>query len=296
MHLELAARPPFSLASVISSHGWVQLAPFEREDGAESLTFVDRLASGRAVALWVAASPAGVAIDCDPALAPAEIAEIQRKVAWMVGLDQDFAAFYRAAAHEPKLAHAAANAQGRLLRSPSLFEDTVKTMLTTNTTWSGTKRMVRTLVTAYGDAVADGTERRAFPTPERIAASDEASLRRTIGLGYRAPYVLELAQRVASGDLDLDALSQSSLPTPDLRKRLLAIKGVGPYAAANLLMILGRYDYIPVDSWALKLVSHEWHHGQAIGPAAVEAAFEGWGEWKGLAFWMWNWDYTATQG
>ena len=65
-------------------------------------------------------------------------------------------------------------------------------------------------------------------------------------------------------------------------KILMGIKGVGKYAAANLLMLLGRYDYIPIDSWALKVVAHEWYPGQAIGPGEVSAAFDRWGRWKGL--------------
>jgi hypothetical protein len=48
-----------------------------------------------------------------------------------------------------------------------------------------------------------------------------------------------------------------------------------------------------VDSWALKLVSHEWHDGQPIGPAQVAEPFAAWGEWQGLAFWLWNWEFTA---
>jgi 3-methyladenine DNA glycosylase/8-oxoguanine DNA glycosylase len=135
-------------------------------------------------------------------------------------------------------------------------------------------------------------KRHAFPTPERLSASDEETLRLTVRLGYRAPYVLELARAVASGALDLESLKTTDMPTAQLRKHLLAIKGVGPYAAANLLMILGRYDFVPIDTWALKVVSHEWHGGKPVGPAEVEAAFERWGQWKGLAYWFWNWSYT----
>jgi 3-methyladenine DNA glycosylase/8-oxoguanine DNA glycosylase len=68
---------------------------------------------------------------------------------------------------------------------------------------------------------------------------------------------------------------------------------VGEYAAANLLMLLGRYDFVPVDSWALKMVSHEWHSGEPVGRAGVEAAFKHWGEWKGLAYWFWDGSYTG---
>jgi 3-methyladenine DNA glycosylase/8-oxoguanine DNA glycosylase len=72
---------------------------------------------------------------------------------------------------------------------------------------------------------------------------------------------------------------------------LLTINGVGPYAAANLLLILGRTDFIPIDSWALKLVSHEWYDGKPVTPKDVEKHFERWGEFKGLAFWFWDWKY-----
>jgi 3-methyladenine DNA glycosylase/8-oxoguanine DNA glycosylase len=68
---------------------------------------------------------------------------------------------------------------------------------------------------------------------------------------------------------------------------------VGNYAAANLLMLLGYYNYLTVDSWALKMVSHEWYGGEPITPWEVEQAFEKWGDWKGLAYWLWDWSYTG---
>ena len=112
-------------------------------------------------------------------------------------------------------------------------------------------------------------------------------------MGSRAPYVSELARRVESGDLDLAAMETADLPTPQLRKELLKIKGVGAYAAANLLMLLGRTDYIPIDSYALKVVSDEFHDGQPVTAADVEAAFARFGEWKGMAFWFW--DYGGSE-
>jgi N-glycosylase/DNA lyase len=149
--------------------------------------------------------------------------------------------------------------------------------------------MIDALVRLYGDPLPGDPARRAFPTPEQLAAVDVDSLRAEVKLGYRAPYMQALAAQVASGALDLEALKQSDLPTLELRKRLLAIKGVGGYAAANLLVILGRYDYIPVDSWAVSQVAREWYGGQRVGEREVNAAFERWGAWKGLAFWCWEW-------
>jgi 3-methyladenine DNA glycosylase/8-oxoguanine DNA glycosylase len=289
MRLELSARPPFSLQQVITSHGWPQLAPFLWDRISGELRRVERLASGRVVELRFDHAPDGAAVEADADLTAAEQGELAAKVQWMLGLDQDFSAFYAAAAGEPKLAQAEALARGRVLRSPTLFEDVLKTIATTNTTWGGTIRMIDALVRLYGEPLPAEPARRAFPTPERLAGVDVDRLRAEIKLGYRAPYVLDLAQSVASGALDLEALKHSDLPTPELRKRLLAIKGVGGYAAANLLVILGRYDYVPVDSWAMSQVSREWYGGQRVGEREVNAAFEHWGAWKGLAFWCWEW-------
>jgi 3-methyladenine DNA glycosylase/8-oxoguanine DNA glycosylase len=293
MKLTLSARPPFSLSTVVRSHGWIRLAPFAEDDHTGGLTYVGQLGSGQVVEMLVQEVPGGVGVELDGQLSEPEGAEVARQVAWMLGLDQDFSTFYALARREPRLAQAEARAQGRLLRSPTLFEDAVKTILTTNTSWAGTIRMVQALVSQFGAPLPADPARCAFPSPERLAASDVETLRSAAGLGYRAPYVLELACSVASGTLDLEGFKAAGIPTLELRQQLLAIKGVGDYAAANLLMLLGRYDFVPVDSWAFKMVSHEWYAGQPVGRAEVEAAFERWGEWKGLVYWLWDWSYTS---
>ena len=293
MRLTLSACPPFSLPAVVKSHGWIRLAPFRGDEHTGGLTYVERLDAGRAVEMLIQETTGGVSVEVDGKLSESEREEVARDVEWMLGLEQDFSAFYALARDEPKLAHAEGKAQGRILRSPTLFEDVVKTILTTNTSWTGTIRMVKALVAHFGSPLPADPTRHAFPTPDQLAATDETTLRSAAGLGYRAPYVLELARSVEA--LDLEALKAADIPTPQLRKRLLAIKGVGEYAMANLLMILGRYDFVPVDSWALKLVSHEWYGGEPVGRAEVEAAFERWGEWKGLAYWFWDWSYAGGE-
>ena len=101
---------------------------------------------------------------------------------------------------------------------------------------------------------------------------------------------------MASGALDLEALKTAAGSTGELRQELLSIKGVGDYAAANLLILLGRYDYVPVDSWARTMVSREWHGGEKVGSAEVQEAFAEWGAWKGLAYWFWDWRETTEDG
>ena len=308
MKFNLPARPPFNFRSVIQSHGWIQLAPCAFDESAATFTYVDRLTSGRVIEYRVTESAHGVTLET-PTLVKREQVEAKEKVAWMFALDADFSAFYKIARKEPKLRHAEKRARGRVLRSPTLFEDVVKTILTTNTLWGATKRMNLNLINQFGEPLTDGLgtsrrardysttaaseTKRAFPTPAAIATSHPDVLREKVRVGYRAPAIHELAVRVASGEFDLEALKTASLPTLELRKELLKINGVGPYAAANLLLILGRSDFIPVDSWALKLVSHEWHDGKPVTPKDVEKHFEKWGEFKGFAFWFWDWKYNS---
>jgi 3-methyladenine DNA glycosylase/8-oxoguanine DNA glycosylase len=288
MNFTLTAAAPFTLQSVLRSHGWVQLAPFSAQAPYQEFTYVNQLENGRVTSWRVQAAEGGAGVSVKGNLNEAEQAEISAKLARMLDLERDLSSFYTIAEQEPKLSYVAERARGRILRSATLFEDTVKTILTTNTAWSGTKRMVRALVDLYGRPLPGDPDRRAFPTPAQLAAADADALRQEAKLGYRAPYVSELARRVDSGDLDLAALETADLPTPQLRKELLKIKGIGAYAAANLLMLLGRTDYIPIDSYALKVVSDEFHDGQPVKPADVEAAFARFGEWKGMAFWFWD--------
>jgi len=270
----LAVPTAFSLPAVVGSHGWAQMAPFERlpEDG---LGYTIRLGGGKVTHFAIQEATNGLRVESDQRLTQAEQAELIGAITWMLGLEQDFNQFYTLAAQEPMLAKMVRNKAGRLLHSPTLFEDVIRTLLTTNTLWAHTLKMCRELVRLYGEPVEgesapDDAMRHAFPTPERLAQVDEAELREQVRMGYRAPYLLELAREITDGSLDLEAYKTSSLPTPALRKELLRIKGVGGYAAATLLMILGRYDYVPVDSWALKLISNEFFGGAPVTPKQVD--------------------------
>jgi 3-methyladenine DNA glycosylase/8-oxoguanine DNA glycosylase len=302
----LPARKPFNFLSVVNSHGWHQLAPFTYDDVTNTLGYILRLSNARVVELKLRDARDGVSLETDK-LSKAEQKEVKEAVAWMFNLDTDFSHFHAASRTEPKLARAKKQALGRVLRSPTLFEDVIKTILTTNTLWGATKNMTRKLVDEFGKSVspagrADRSDSQghaetsnpehAFPTPEAIAASNPDYLKEKIRVGYRAPAIYDLAVRVASGKYDLEALKTSSLPTLELRQELMTIKGVGPYAAANLLMLLERHDFIPIDSYALKMVSHEWYGGKPITVKEVERRFEKWGAYKGLAFWFWDWKYN----
>ena len=304
MKFTIPARKPFNFLSVVNSHGWRQLAPFSYDELTNTLSYILRLSTGRVIELKFHDVTDGVLVETEK-LDKREKKEVVDIVTWMFSLDMDFSRFYAASRGELKLARAKKLSLGRLLRAPTLFEDVVKTILTTNTLWAATKNMSRKLVEEFGEQVnsagrvapndseghieTSNSRPRAFPTPESIAASKPDYIKEKIRVGYRAPAIHQLAIRVASGQLDLESLKNSDLPTLELRKELMRINGIGTYAAANLLMLLGRHDFIPIDSSALAAVSHEWYKGSPVTAKDVEKHFAKWGEFKGLAFWFWDW-------
>jgi 3-methyladenine DNA glycosylase/8-oxoguanine DNA glycosylase len=287
--VSLSARPPFNFHSVIQSHGWFQLAPNVWDDERQILSRVERLSNGRVTLLSIGRDGHGVNVEARGRYGKRERFEIVDKVKWMFMLDADLTEFYALADGESRLQHARPKAMGRWLRSSTLFEDIVKVLMTTNIQWGGTKRLVANLVARYGEPLPGYAVRRAFPLAESIARSRETTLR-ALGLGYRAPYLLQLARGVVSGKFDLSALADDTLPTQEIRNDLLALPGIGPYAAATMLGLLRRYDFIGVDSQALNNVSKGFYDGEQVGAKEVEAVFGRWGQYKSLAYWFWDWE------
>lgn len=289
MKLTIPVKHSFSLVSVIHSHGWARLAPFHLLGTNDEIQYIYRANNGQVIKLNISERTDGVIVDLHHKDDQIAVDEITAAVIWMLALNEDFSEFYELTRNEPNLRHVEEKAQGRLLRSPTLFEDTIKTILTTNTSWAGTIRMTKSLVTQFGDPLPGSDGEFSFPNPERIASSNEQILRDETRLGYRAPYILNLARQADSGHLDLEALKTGEIPSEELHKQLTSIKGIGNYAAANLMMLLGYYEYLTIDSWAIKMVSQEFFKGETIEPKDVEEVFEPWGKWKGLAYWLWDW-------
>jgi len=275
----------FDFWRTVLSHGWAILPPFECDRRTRTLRRVFRLAGGRLVTASLVGSAGAVQIGTGrAALAPAERADLRTHVRTCLRLDEDFAGFHAAARRHPQYRWIAASGSGRLLRAPTLYEDVVKMICTTNCAWSLTEVVVGKLVARFGEDAGGG--RRAFPDPHAVAQSSEQILRSTCSTGYRAPYLLELSRRVAGGELDLEALRTSAAPVDEVFDALRSIKGVGPYAAGNLLKLLGRYDHLGLDSWVRAQYSRLYARGRAVKDAAIERRYASLGRWRGLFFWL----------
>jgi 3-methyladenine DNA glycosylase/8-oxoguanine DNA glycosylase len=272
---------PVDFARTLLSHGVADLPPnLVAQDGSSLETVLP--AHGRAWVVKVTADGARHArLEAGPA---APVAALAGAVRHMLRLDDDLTPFYARAAADPELAWAAQGA-GRMLRSPTVFEDVVKTICTTNCTWAATQRMVGALVSELGTPAVDAPERRTFPSPATMAQAGDDFYAGVAKAGYRGAYLRAIAADVAEGRLDLEALSDPARPDDEVAETLLALPGVGPYACAHMMMLLGRYGKLILDSWT-RPTYRRLAGRSRVTDKGIEKAFRRYREYAGLAFWL----------
>ena len=112
------------------------------------------------------------------------------------------------------------------------------------------RQIVALLSERYGEPLAGfaaGERHHSFPGPERLAALGEADLREC-KMGFRAPNLLNAAQEIASGRMDLEAVR--ALDYVAARERLMTLRGVGGKIADCVLLFAYGFDTaFPVDVW-----------------------------------------------
>ena len=280
------------LRRTLASHGVASLPPQRLDEEAWTLETTLPLGSGARTVRMHESRPGFALVEPVGRTGRAQLDALVATVRHMLRLDDDLSPFYARAVDDPELAWVTRGA-GRMLRSPTVFEDVVKTICTTNVAWGGTVRMVTALVEQLGVPAPDG--RRAFPSPAAMAEADESFYREVARAGYRGPYLRKLADDVASGAVDLEALSDPELPEDEVAARLLALPGVGPYAAAHILTTaLGRYRRLIFDSWTRPTYARL--NGRKASDRTIERRFRRYGEFAGLAFWLYltrGWVSTA---
>jgi N-glycosylase/DNA lyase len=286
IRLEGPKGEPMDLVRTIMSHGVADLPPgrVDEERGAYETTLALPSAQPRAIRI----------VDGRAGFARVEVGgrklgtraarDVYAAVRRILNLDEDLSEFYALIASDPDLSWAASGA-GRMLRTPTVFEAVIKTVCTTNCAWSATVRMVTALVENLGEPAATRSA-RAFPTPEAMASANEAFYRDVVRAGYRSAYLRSLATEVAEGAIELEELGDPSneISDDEVAARLLALPGLGPYATAHMMMLLGRHSRLILDSWTRPKYARV--QGRKATDAQIERRFRRYGRHAGLAFWL----------
>ena len=283
MDISITTPREFSFKRTVISHGWCELLPFQIDREKWLLTRTLDLKDAKPLTVSITATRRALLINTSRRLSQTATKKVVSDVRHMLRLDDDIGQFYRLLADDEDFNWIPRHGAGRLLRSPTVFEDLVKMICTTNCSWALTEKMVTGLVENLGRESGNG--HRTFPTPDAMALMPVKFYVNEVRAGYRAEYLKELADRVASGALDVEAWLTSPLSTADLIKEMRGVKGVGPYAAENLLKLLGRYDGLALDSWTRAKFYSVRNNGRKTTDKKIARYYSRFKEWRGLAFW-----------
>jgi 3-methyladenine DNA glycosylase/8-oxoguanine DNA glycosylase len=267
--MKLKTPGDYLLRRDVCSYGYFLLSPNHWNPRAGVFSRVTSLTEGPALIEVTQGAPgvdkpgADLAIKAHRALSRDEKRELTAQLIRMLRLDEDASTFQDFHQRDPRFAKIG---RGRLFRSPTLFEDVIKTVTSCNVTWPNTVNMNRRICEVLGDAVdaKAGTtsgKRHAFPSAKKLARTRPATLRSRCRVGYRDERIIELARlfTLPRGKGGIDAAWMEDPATPDdaLYDALIDLPGIGPYAAANILQLLGRYHLLPCDTESVR-------HGKAV--------------------------------
>jgi N-glycosylase/DNA lyase len=266
---------------------WCALHPFHFNENEKTLTRIQKLTSGEIVRATMRQKRQGevsVYVECHEKLSRNSLKELKDVLATCLRLNEDISPLYDLLKDHQEFGWVQKIGAGRTLRSPTVFEDIVKTICSTNCGTKQTRGMVARLCTKLGESFS--AEFYNFPTPNKMALATVSFMRKEIRAGYRAEYLVELARKVAGGTLNVEEWRTSRLDTLTLKKEIKRIKGIGDYAADNILKLLGRYDFLALDTWLRRQFAKIHNQGKPATDKQIEKWYASFGEWKGLVMWL----------
>jgi DNA-3-methyladenine glycosylase II len=237
-------------------------------------------AAGADVLDLVVYTPAGPAADA--ALVPG----VAETVARMLGTQVDLAGFYAAARAVPRLYPLVVQAEGvKPPRYPTLWEAICNAVVFQQVSIDAAMTIMRRFVAHCSAPVTFGeTTLYPFPTAEAALTADPAGLRAQGLSGAKVRTLQDLADLLLAGTLT--AAELDALPTPAALARLTALRGIGPWTAAVIMLRgFGRLDVFPAgDSGARRSMAGllgvaEGERG--VDGAAILAAL---GPWRGMLY------------
>lgn len=283
---QLRACGPYDFRTAIHGHGWVDLAPHSWDELAKQLETTIGLDATRAVDVRLCPSPGGVTarIASAAALDRATGADLRAALRRTFRLDVDLAEFWTECRRHERLAWVPRKRAGHLMQSPTLFEDLLRLLFTTNCSWAATRLMCARTIDALGPTAPSG--RKAFPAAAICAAQPESFWRETVRTGYRAKSCRLLAEGFASGSLRSESFEDPTLEHDELRSRLLALPGFGPYAVGHALRGLGHFEELALDSWVRARMATQLGRRKPPSDRWFEREYARFGRFRGLALWM----------
>ncbi|KAK9053495.1 hypothetical protein SSX86_030129 [Deinandra increscens subsp. villosa] len=298
--MELKVEKTFKLEEAVCNHGFFMMAPNTWISGTKTLVRPLRLPDNNSIIVSITQHfPTFISVsvqDQDRLILLSEQQYILDQVKRMLRLcdeeEEAIKSFHRLHTDASKKGF------GRLFRNPTLFEDVVKSMLLCGCRFKDSLEMAEKLCRVNPKRKRG---RRAgkewqwnFPNAEEVSGFDRNKLKKM--LGYRGDNILDLAVDVTTGKINLDSYSRY-MNGDDLYKELIKIKGIGDFVSCNILMCIGFYHRIPVDSETLRhmLQIHRRRCVDKNKNALIKDIYDKYAPFQTLSYWFEILEYYETK-
>ncbi|MCY4072588.1 MAG: hypothetical protein OXG60_14940 [Chloroflexi bacterium] len=214
---------------------------------------------------------------------PSRLHDLSRQI---LGLDHDLSDFHAIARRDERLWRQIEPLIGLpLFCSETVFEALITLIIEQHISWKNALRSQRTLMQILDSGVMRGGHKiHDFPTPQQLAALEAKHLKPLKITNGRINLMLSIARDARDGVLDLEGLR--GLEASEAYSRLMSIKGVGHWTAANVLgRAFGEYPYVSHNDVALQSAVHHYFYRGAGEKSAKQVleTLEAYGEYAGLA-------------
>ncbi|MBO6534887.1 MAG: hypothetical protein JJ966_01610 [Balneolaceae bacterium] len=184
-------------------------------------------------------------IECKESLSKEEIETANKSLVKILGTEMDNRPLYNQAANDPVLGDKLSALYGlkRMTRA-NLFEDIQNRIVEMQMNHKPTaKKMMYAIREAYGTAIEyKGGTLAGWPKPHQLMKADPAAIRKLGPTLRKGQYLVELSQSIVAGERDMEFLTNTDPET--CYNTLVKVKGIGPTAAQDLIMMRGRTDAV----------------------------------------------------
>ena len=268
----------YDLSMTCHSHGWKNLAPFSWDDREQKLHFSTCL-NEVPVDVEVCRIGKGISatITSHDELDESSLSQASKIITRSLGLDVDTSELFEIAKRVgPEYVDIISKGAGRLLKSPTLWEDAAKTLFTTNCTWSLTQKMCEAVCSeTFSRKAPSGNY--PFPGAKVIGGYSAGQIKKLMPIGYRSEYLIPLAKRFVE-DPYLEDIESKGFSYKKADKLVRGIRGFGNYAVAHLLIMSGYFNEVPIDTVVVAYLKENYRVRKP--QSFIDRNYRKWGKYK----------------
>lgn len=268
----------YDLRMTCHTHGWKNLAPFSWDSSEGEIRFSVSI-DGQPIDIKASQARAIIkaTLISNHKLSVKQNEELTAIIKRCLSLEVDTSDLLKIADKiGPQYVPLIERGAGRLLRSPTLWEDAAKTLFTTNCSWTLTKKICNY---ACSKNLSEPTPLGFFPFPlaERIAKYSSNEIREFLPIGYRSRFLKLLAKKFAE-DPTYNQLENKIYDYKVADNIVRHIKGFADYATAHLLLLAGYYNEVPIDTVVTSYLKK--NHRVRKPKSFIDRQYRKWGKYK----------------